>query len=89
MMLAVNVTKLFSSSLKLSGLYYKHITIVNDNSSVINKLEASLTDDARVISCDHNMYILQAKGQICLIVHICQIFASWVRAYAKGKHLID
>jgi hypothetical protein len=31
------------------GLYYKPITIVNDDSRVINKLEASLTDDARVV----------------------------------------
>jgi hypothetical protein len=31
------------------GLYYKSMTIVNDNSRVINKLETSLTDDARVI----------------------------------------
>jgi len=37
----------------LSGLYYKHITIVNDDSRVINKLETSLTDDARVIIYDH------------------------------------
>jgi hypothetical protein len=29
-----------------SGLYYKHITIVNDDTSGINKLETSLTDDA-------------------------------------------
>jgi hypothetical protein len=32
-----------------SGLYYKPMTIVNDDSRVINKLEASLTDDARVV----------------------------------------
>jgi hypothetical protein len=32
-----------------SGLYFKPITIVNDDSRVINKLEASLTGDARVI----------------------------------------
>ncbi len=44
------------------GLYYKHITIVNDNSSAINKLEASLTDDARVVIYDCNMFIVQATG---------------------------
>ncbi len=33
-----------------SGLYYKHITIANDNSRVINKLETSLTDGARVVN---------------------------------------
>jgi hypothetical protein len=43
-----------------SGLYYKSMTIINDDSRVINKLEASLTDDARVIICDHHMFIVQA-----------------------------
>ncbi len=42
------------------SLYYKPITIVNDDSSIINKLEASLTDDARVIIYDHHMFIVQA-----------------------------
>ncbi len=44
----------------ISGLYYKHITIVNDNSSIVNKFEASLTDDARVISYDRHMFIVSA-----------------------------
>jgi len=42
------------------GLYYKPITIVNDDSSIVNKLETSLTDDARVIIYDHHMFIVQA-----------------------------
>ena len=32
-----------------NGLYYKPMTIVNDDSRVVNKLEASLTDDTRVV----------------------------------------
>ncbi len=36
--------------------------IVNDDSRVVNKLEASLTDDARVIIYNHNMFIVQATG---------------------------
>ncbi len=36
------------------------MTIVNDDSRVVNKLEASLTDDARVIIYDHHMFIAQA-----------------------------
>ncbi len=39
------------------GLYYKPVMIVNDNSRVINKLEASLTDDARVIIYDCHMFL--------------------------------
>jgi hypothetical protein len=30
------------------GLYYKPMTIVNDDARVVNKLEASLADDASV-----------------------------------------
>jgi len=44
----------------ISGLYYKHMTIVNDGSRVDNKLEASLTDNARVIIYDRHMFIAQA-----------------------------
>ncbi len=43
-----------------SDLYYKPMMIVNDNSRVINKLEASLTDDARVVIYDCHMFIVQA-----------------------------
>ncbi len=46
--------------LTTSGLYYKLMTIINDDSRVINKLEASLTDDARVIIYDRHMFIVQA-----------------------------
>jgi hypothetical protein len=42
------------------GLYYKHITIVNDGPSVVNKFEASLTDDTRGIIHDRHMFIVQA-----------------------------
>ncbi len=45
-----------------SGLYYKPMTIINDNSRVVNKLEASLTDDARVVIYDRDMFIIQGTG---------------------------
>jgi hypothetical protein len=44
----------------ICGLYYKPLTIVKDNSSVVNKLETSLIDDARVIIYDRHMFIVQA-----------------------------
>jgi hypothetical protein len=43
-----------------SGLFYKHITIVNYNSSVINKFAASLTDYTRIVIYDRHMIIVQA-----------------------------
>ncbi len=44
----------------ICDLYYKPMTIINNNSRVGNKLEASLTDDARVVIYDCNMFIVQA-----------------------------
>ena len=53
----------------LSGLYYKHTTIVNYASSVVNKLEALLTDDARVVIYDRHVFIVQATE-----VHLIKLF---------------
>jgi hypothetical protein len=38
------------------------MTIVNDDSRVVNKLEASLTDDTRVVIYDRDMFIVQSTG---------------------------
>ncbi len=38
------------------------MTIVNFASSGVNKLRASLNDDARVIIYDRHMFIVQATG---------------------------
>ncbi len=45
-----------------SGLYYKHMMIVNYASGIINKLEALLTDDARVVIYDRHAFIAQATS---------------------------
>ncbi len=37
--------------------------IINDNTCVINKLETSLTDNARVVIYDHHVFIVQATGR--------------------------
>ncbi len=47
---------------KTSGGYYKQISIVNYDSSIVNKLGASLTDNARVVIYDRHMFIVQATG---------------------------
>ena len=44
------------------------MTIVNDNSRVVNKLEASLTDGSRFVIYDRRMFIVQATG-VDLIKH--------------------
>jgi hypothetical protein len=43
----------------ICGLYYKHSF---DDSSIVNKFEASLIDDARVVIYNHHMFIVQASG---------------------------
>jgi hypothetical protein len=60
--LALIYLKFQLTILLISGLYYKSMTIVNDDSKVINKQEASLTDDAIVIIYDRHMFIVQATG---------------------------
>ncbi len=45
------------------------MTIVNDYSRVVNKLEASLTDDARVVIYNHHMFIAQATEAILIVLH--------------------
>ncbi len=51
-----------SHNIDTSGLYYKHMTIINYTSSIVNKLEALLTDDARVIIYNCHMFIVQSTG---------------------------
>ncbi len=43
-----------------SGLYYKPMTIVKDDARIVNKLDASLTEDSRVVIYDRHMFIVQA-----------------------------
>ncbi len=38
------------------------MTIINDDSRVVTKLETSLTDDARVVIYNHHMFIVQATA---------------------------
>ncbi len=50
------------------GLYYKHMTIVNDNSSIISEQNFQLIDDARGVIYDRRMFIKQATGLIALFI---------------------
>ncbi len=36
--------------------------IVNDDARIVNKLDASLNDDTRVVIYNHHMFIVQAMG---------------------------
>ncbi len=53
--------------------------IVNDDARIVNKLDASLTKDDRVIIYDCHMFIVQATGTFCLTsitssCHVIKLF---------------
>jgi hypothetical protein len=48
------------------GLYYKHMTIVNDNSSVVSEQSFLLIDDASGVIYDRRMFIMQANDLLVL-----------------------
>ncbi len=47
---------------QIRGVYYKHITIVNYDSSVVINFGASITDNARVVIYDRHMFIVDSTG---------------------------
>jgi hypothetical protein len=57
-------------------MYYKHVTIANYASSGINKLKASLYDDARVVIYDHHMFIVQATGDSSTLMLLLKSFVA-------------
>ncbi len=59
-----------------SGLYYKPMMIVNDNSRVVNKLEASLTDDASRHLRSSNVYSTSHKSYVSMEQRHRYIFYS-------------
>jgi len=54
---------------KTSGRYYKHVTIVNDDSSIIGKWSFKLIDDHRVVIYDRHRFIIQATGAFPRVEH--------------------
>ncbi len=65
----LNVMPQFGAS--ICGLYYKPIAIINDDSSVVNMLETSDTDDARVVIYVCHRFIVQATD---FIIYNCNMF---------------
>jgi hypothetical protein len=57
--------------------------IVNDDSRVVNKLEVSLTDDARVVFYDCHMFIVHATVLLLKNIsqnsHSLQLFAKIIK----------
>ncbi len=57
------------------------ITVVNDDSSVVNKLDTSLIDDARDVIYDCHMFIVQATGLFISI--LCH--TSWLIVFHRKR----
>ncbi len=83
-----NQIKLFLRQWHSSGLYYKHVTIVNDDSSIVRKWSFKLSDDPRVFLYDRHRFIIHAPAKIPSNVcfHPSLIFASTL-AHPKVLHV--
>jgi len=55
---------MFPMEAKISGLHYKYMTIVNDDSSIVIKWSFKLIDSARGVIYDRHMFTVQATAQI-------------------------
>ncbi len=76
------------------------MTIINDDSWVVNKLEASLTDGARIVIYDCHMFIVQATGHsahfpnddckkfvshfVNIILHVFMMKILWLISWLTG-----
>ncbi len=69
-----------------SGLYYKHVMIINDDARIINKLDASLTDDARVVIYDRPMFIVQATACVNRLENYSRVWLQTI--ITRNQHLI-
>ncbi len=65
------------------------MTIVNDDSSIINKRSFKVIDDPRVIISDCNRFIIQATGlvfTVTLVVVMLSVVMPSVAAPHKRQH---
>jgi hypothetical protein len=56
------------------------MTIINDDSRVINKLETPLTDGTRVIIYEHHMFVVPATA---VFITEKNIFLNYETSYLK------
>jgi hypothetical protein len=64
------------------------MAIINYASSVVNKLKALLTDDARVIIYDRHVFIAQATAFLGSLGSVISSF-FWSKLTIFGKHCHD
>jgi hypothetical protein len=71
------------AALPASGLYYKHTTIANYASRIVIKLEALLTNDARVVIYDRHVFIVQATGVNFINILMHGFFVRMTNCHAQ------
>ncbi len=59
---------LYYTSEQLIGLYYKHMTILNDDSSIISEQSFQIIDDTIGVIYDRRMFIIQATVSLIGLV---------------------
>ncbi len=62
--------------------------MVNYASSIANKLEALLTDDARVVIYDHHVFIVQATDSRNLSDEIFVFLHCFTKSLLIGYHIL-
>ncbi len=60
----------------ICGLYYKHVMIVNDDSSIISKWSIKFIDDPSVVIHNRHKFIIQAADGI---------HSSWSKGFIRDK----
>ncbi len=72
------------SQQKNCGLYYKHLMIVNDDSSVISKWSFKLIDNPRVIIYDRHRFIIQATDLLNLaIAYVISLYFTILQPFSQ------
>ncbi len=68
-----------------SGLYYKYVMIINDDSSIVSKWRIKLIDDPRVIIYDRHKFITQATVLLMFMVDGSWTDVSWFTRLIKDN----
>jgi len=78
-----SAAQLHSFTYLFCGLYYKHITIVNDDYSVISKWHLPPPiDDAKVVIYNRNMFIIQATDLPVIWIFSIAHSVGWTKVLA-------
>jgi hypothetical protein len=58
--------------------------IINDDARIVNKLDASLTDNSRVVIYERHMFIVQATGVVVIKHFVLSLTKKLTKAESMG-----